>query len=288
MNFCTRCVPCDYVPRGPWIFTNARIELRRGNTAKKRFYLSRPSSEPVYRTRRSSCTRFELEIYSAEVLVASILYSKSIEFPKGYVFSRIAVVSFLASTSKRNSLNCHKIIRTGWINGAKLFYILWKIILLSSKRWPGTSRNSNFKLMVKMLKINFWPTFLYANIPARHGQHFRITMGITTYFPRDDTNVSFNPVSARAYRRPGNYGVILFLHALRVNLYQAQGTSCNKVSPFVLDFSLLFRAPRKSTTRTLWIARLPASHHSYFSLKMLQFFYFFYFTPSDFVMTERR
>ena len=62
---------------------------------------------------------------------------------------------------------------------------------------------------------------------------------------------------AHTYRRPGNYDVILFLHALRVNLYQALGTRCNKVSPLLLEFSLVLRTCRKSAPRTLWIARSP-------------------------------
>lgn len=45
------------------------------------------------------------------------------------------------------------------------------------------------------------------------------------------------------------------MHALRVNLYQALGTGCNKVSHrSYWNSRSLFRASRKSAPRTLWIA----------------------------------
>lgn len=173
------------------------------------------------------------------------------------------------SNSQRNAR-----IRDGFKTDADFPFILQRTLDLAApgrdfppwKGWKG-GRSAE------------WSDFGARSEITMAGSVFGPQRPITKCFPRAVIRTSprtrggpgRNPCFARAYGRAGNYGVILFLHALRVNLYQAQGTRCNKVSPFLLEFSLVFRACRKSAPRTLWIARLPARYgHSSFALKKLR------------------
>lgn len=134
-------------------------------------------------------------------------------------------------------------------------------------------RVNNNQIRIGYIQITNFQLFF---VPGTNAEPHRITLAaavfepITKSFPRAPTIQTSpsrgcpgrNPRFACGdrHRRAGNYGVILFLHALRVNLYQALGTGRNKVSHrSYWNSRSLFRASRKSAPRTLWIALVCAT-----------------------------